>query len=102
MFWPARLYTPNLIVVLLSVLIIRVLIEQHWLSSATQNPSALESIQNLEASKFLQLEDDDDEGVFAAPTFVEHMNNISCKGGETARFECKVEPKNDPSLQISK
>ena len=78
------------------------LIEQHWLSSSTQNASALESIQNLEASKLLQLKEDDDQGILAPPIFVEHVNNVSCNGGETAHFECKVEPKNDPSLEISK
>ena len=79
-----------------------ILLEQHWLSSTTQNPSALESIQNLEASKRLQLKEDDDQGIFAPPIFVEHVNNVSCNGGATAHFECKVEPKNDPSLEISK
>ena len=78
------------------------LIEQHWLSSSAQNPAALESIQNLEASKLLQMKEDDDQPMFAAPIFVEHMNNVSCNGGETAHFQCKVEPKNDPSLDISK
>ena len=78
------------------------MVEQHWLSSSTQNPQALESIQNLEASKRLPLQEDDDQGIFAPPIFVEHMNNVSCSGGETAHFVCKVEPKNDPSLELSK
>ena len=78
------------------------MLEQHWLSSSTQNPTVLESIRSLEASKHLQIEEDDDETLFSAPIFLEHVNNASCIGGETAHFECKVEPKNDPSLEISK
>ena len=78
------------------------LIEQPWLTSSAQNPAAFESIQNLEASKLLQMKEDDDQPMFAAPIFVEHMNNVSCNGGETAHFQCKVEPKDDPSLEISK
>ena len=77
-------------------------LEQPWLSSSAQNPSALESIQNLEASKHLLPKEEDDETDFSVPIFVEHINNVSCIGGETAHFQCKVEPKNDPSLEISK
>ena len=76
--------------------------EQHWLSNSSQNPSALESIQNLEASKSLPPKTEEEEAILAPPIFVEHVNNVSCKTGETAHFECKVEPKNDPLLDISK
>ena len=79
-----------------------ILAEQHWLSSSSQNPSALESIQNLEASKSLPPKTEEEEAILTPPIFVEHVNNVSCSTGETAHFECKVEPKNDPSLDISK
>ena len=77
-------------------------LEQHWLSSSTQNPSALESIQSLEASKCLPIDEDMSDTDFGPPIFVEHINDVSCIASETATFQCKVEPKNDPSLQISK
>ena len=83
-------------------IVICILTEQHWLSNSSQNPSTLESIQNLEASKSLPPKAEEEEAVLAPPIFVEHVNNVSCKTGETAHFECKVEPKNDPSLDISK
>ena len=78
------------------------LLEQHWLSSSTQYPSAMERIQNLEASKCLPTNEEVTDTNFDPPIFVEHINNVSCAGGETANFQCKVEPKNDPSLEISK
>ena len=78
------------------------LIEQEWDSSTSLNPSALENIQKLEASKRLPLREDEEPGIFSQPIFVAHLNDVSCEGGATAHFECKVEPKNDPSLEISK
>ena len=78
------------------------LIEQEWDSSTSLNPTALENIQKLEASKCLPLREDEEPGQFNAPVFVQLMNDVSCQGGATAHFECKVEPKNDPSLDISK
>ena len=78
------------------------LIEQEWDSNTSLNPSALENIQKLEASKRLPLREEEEPGQFSQPVFVKHMNDVSCEGGATAHFECKVEPKNDPSLEISK
>lgn len=78
------------------------MIEQEWDSSTSLNPTALENIQKLEASKCLPLREDEEPGQFNAPIFVQLMNDVSCQGGATAHFECKVEPKNDPSLDISK
>ena len=77
------------------------LLEQHWLSSSTQNPTALEYLRKLEASKSLNLEKEDvAETDFNAPLIVQHINDNSCVEGETAHFECKVEPKDDPALEI--
>ena len=70
------------------------LIEQEWDSSTSLNPTALENIQKLEASKCLPLREDEEPGQFNAPIFVQLMNDVSCQGGATAHFECKVEPKN--------
>ena len=34
------------------------------------------------------------------PSITQHLNNIELSENETARFECRVEPSKDPSLQI--
>ena len=66
-----------------------------------QNPEALESIKNLE---FLRASAGLGEGTregpeFSVPNFTAHINDVRCEEGQAARFQCTVEPKNDPSLQ---
>ena len=76
--------------------------EKHWLSGDSQNPAALERIKNLENLKAsLPLETSDGQD-FGPPTFQCHLNDVECSEGDSARFECVIEPKNDPNLQIGR
>lgn len=40
------------------------------------------------------------EPVFEEPVFITHLNNVECAEGQSARFECQVEPSKDPTLNI--
>lgn len=35
-----------------------------------------------------------------APKFTEQVKEVAVEEGETAHFECRVEPKNDPNLRV--
>ena len=40
------------------------------------------------------------EKAFENPTFVAHLNDVLCDEEGQARFECSLEPKNDPNMKI--
>ena len=79
-------------------------IENHWLEGEAQNPEALESIKNMEFMKSSMALGDGQplEVDFGLPTFTSHINDVNCEEGQSAMFECSVEPKTDPSLQTGK
>ena len=43
-----------------------------------------------------------DESAFEAPRFTAHLNDIECDEEADAKFECHLEPKNDPSMKLGK
>ena len=69
------------------------------LAATPDRKGALEKIRLLEAPKG-SLTDLAPDANFGLPVFVEHLNDVSCAENENIKFKCKVEPKNDPTLQI--
>ena len=69
-----------------------------------QNPEAFESIKNMEFMKTSMALGDGQpkETDFGLPNFTSHINDVDCEEGQAAKFECSVEPKNDPSLTTGK
>lgn len=78
------------------------LLEKPWLSATPDRPEALEKIRQLEASKGQILPTDLSAKKFGMPVFIEHLNDLNCVENENIKFKCKVEPKDDPTLQIGK
>ena len=79
------------------------MIEKPWLSATPDRPGAMEKIRQLEASKDrIPTDLDQDKKGFGIPVFIEHLNDLKCLENESIKFKCKVEPKNDPTLQIGK
>ena len=66
--------------------------------SASLNPAALEKIKHLEAVKVNDPQAE--EHKFGLPTFIQHINDIICNEEGTARFECSLEPINDPNMKV--
>ncbi|XP_015783235.1 titin isoform X1 [Tetranychus urticae] len=64
----------------------------------TEHPESLQKIRELESVQVLRKEPVEPE--FSAPVFITHLNNVELKEGETAHFECRVEPSKDNSLKI--
>ena len=55
----------------------------------------------MEARKAALPEDMEvDHPNFKIPTFTTHINDVVCDEEANVRFECSLEPKNDPSLKI--
>ena len=74
-------------------------LEQPWNAEQSQHPTALEKIEALEAAKATQPASET-EMLYAIPTFTKHLNDLSCNEEENAKFECGLEPKNDPNMKI--
>lgn len=74
--------------------------DRHWLISKPQHPEALPYIEALEEPKVDRK--DYPELTFESPVFISHLNNIECAEDDNVRFECRVEPAKDPTLQIGK
>ena len=66
---------------------------------APNREAALEKIRQLEAPKG-NVSDQLSEKSFGLPVFLEHLNDIACNENENIKFKCKIEPKNDSTLQI--
>ena len=62
----------------------------------------MEKIRLLEAPKGSIPSDQDQARDFGIPVFIEHLNDLECVENANIKFKCKVEPKNDPTLQIGK
>jgi hypothetical protein len=78
------------------------LLEKPWLGATPDRPGAMEKIRLLEAPKGSIPSDRDQARDFGMPVFIEHLNDLECVENQNIKFKCKVEPKNDPSLQIGK
>lgn len=72
-------------------------VESGWLQGGTQHPGAVDKIKELENPKVKVSEP---EVRFDHPTFTEHLNNVEIKEKETAVFQCKIEPSQDPTMKI--
>ena len=77
-------------------------LEQPWCAEKSQNPTALEAIKAFEAGKAALPEEVILDDKFNVPTFTKHINDIVCDEEANVRFECALEPKNDPSMKIGK
>ena len=76
-------------------------IEQPWNAEQSQHPLALEKIKALEAGKPGTDNDPSKSNIkaFALPTFTKHLNDLACNEEDNARFECVLEPRNDPDMK---
>ena len=79
-------------------------IEQPWNAEQSQHPLALQKIKFLEeAGNSKPNSDNNDKSnveAFALPTFTKHLNDLACNEEDNARFECILEPRNDPDMKI--
>ncbi|KAL1117095.1 hypothetical protein AAG570_004423, partial [Ranatra chinensis] len=72
--------------------------DRHWLLANSLRPEALPLIDALEVPK--EGRHEVAEPTFEGPVFISHLNNVVCKEGDNAHFECRVEPAKDPTLNI--
>lgn len=71
-----------------------------WLIGESMHPEALSKIAKLEQPTAGP--GSPDEPTFDVPVFISHLNNVECREGDTAHFECKVQPCSDPTMKIGK
>ncbi|XP_067120871.1 titin [Centruroides vittatus] len=64
----------------------------------SQHPESLPKIQELESVQLVHTEYPEAE--YEAPVFITHLNDLELREGESAHFECQVEPSRDPTLTI--
>ncbi|XP_042888253.1 titin-like isoform X7 [Penaeus japonicus] len=69
-----------------------------WLIGESMHPEALSKIAQLEQPAAGP--GSPDEPTFDVPVFISHLNNVECREGDTAHFECKVQPCSDPTMKI--
>lgn len=75
--------------------------EQKWCpDTSSQHPLALEKINQIEAVKGTLVDTGVEQESFDLPTFTQHINDIVCDEESQARFECSLEPKEDPNLHV--
>ena len=72
--------------------------DRDWLLGQALRPEALPKIQALEERGVREIAEE--EMSFESPVFITHLNNVECREGETAHFECRVQPSKDPTMQI--
>ena len=74
-------------------------VEAHgWLLGNALHPEALAKIQALEEQQIKEMSEE--ETNFESPVFITHLNNVECVEGDTAHFECRVQPCKDPTMKI--
>ena len=74
-------------------------LESGWLQGGSHHPSALDKIKDLEAPR---TKTEDEEVKYDLPTFTQHLNDLMIMEGEQAKFECKVQPAQDPTIKIGR
>ena len=72
--------------------------DRDWLIGESVHPGALPKIAKLEEPA--PGREAPGEPTFDVPVFISHLNNVECREGDTAHFECKVEPSRDPTMKI--
>ena len=74
-------------------------VEAHgWLLGQALRPEALAKIAALEEQQVRDMPEQETD--YESPVFITHLNNVECREGETAHFECRVQPSKDPTMQI--
>lgn len=76
------------------------LTDRHWLIGDTMHPDALKKIADLETPQTQSVQTT--EPVFEVPMFISHLNDVECREGDNAHFECRVEPSRDPTMKIGR
>lgn len=74
--------------------------DRDWLIGESTHPDALPKIAELEQQ--VTVTKTMIEPTYDVPVFISHLNNVECREGDTAHFECKVEPSKDPTMKIGK
>ncbi|KAK8746935.1 hypothetical protein OTU49_016904 [Cherax quadricarinatus] len=72
--------------------------DRDWLIGESVHPEALSKIAQLE--KPPEGPGSPEEPTFDVPVFISHLNNVECREGDNAHFECRVEPSRDPTMKI--
>ncbi|RXG68646.1 Titin, partial [Armadillidium vulgare] len=72
--------------------------DRDWLIGESVRPEALPKLAKLEQPRGVPREES--EPVYDLPVFITHLNNVECWEGDTAHFECNVEPSKDPTMKI--
>ena len=72
--------------------------DKHWLLGQTMHPGAIPKLEALEAPRAEAPARP--EPTYEAPVFISHLNNIVNTEGDSAHFECHVEPSKDPTMKI--
>ncbi|KAK3888336.1 hypothetical protein Pcinc_007597 [Petrolisthes cinctipes] len=72
--------------------------DRDWLIGESSHPDALPKIAELEQQ--VTVTKAMIEPTYDVPVFISHLNNVECREGDTAHFECKVEPSKDPTMKI--
>ena len=66
----------------------------------TQHPDSLQQIRYLEDESRLQRKVEVEEIVKTAPKFISNPIDVEIREGDTAHFECRIEPINDNTLRV--
>ncbi|KAG7174092.1 Titin-like 20 [Homarus americanus] len=72
--------------------------DRDWLIGESVHPDALSKIAKLE--KPAAGPGSPEEPTYDVPVFISHLNNVECREGDNAHFECRVEPSKDPTMKI--
>ncbi|KAI1293738.1 Titin [Halotydeus destructor] len=66
----------------------------------TQHPDSLKQIQYLEDQSKYKRRNEEETDVRTAPRFLTPFTDVHIMENQTAHFECRVEPDNDPHLKV--
>lgn len=72
--------------------------DKHWLLGDTLHPDAIPKLAAFDAPR--AEEPARPEPTYEAPIFISHLNNVENAEGESAHFECNVEPSKDPTMKV--
>lgn len=72
--------------------------DRHWLLGQSLHPDAIPKLEALE--KPPEGRPEKAEPTYEVPLFISHVNNVECMEGDSAHFECNVEPSKDPTMKI--
>lgn len=72
--------------------------DKHWLLGDTLHPDAIPKLAAFDAPR--AEEPARPEPTYETPIFISHLNNVENAEGDSAHFECNVEPSKDPTMKI--